>query len=76
MSQLNPVSLSDASRVLSFLPHALDASCDEMLYGTSGYLWTLLFLQKHIGNFWQNLDNPQPNPIPTLIEAILSSGKL
>jgi lantibiotic modifying enzyme len=59
----------------SMISYAIDINtelADEVLYGRSGFLYSLLFVRKYIPNSDQIIDN---NDIRSVVDAILRSGK-
>lgn len=65
----------DIQQLLSLLPHALhDLAADEVLYGRAGYLFSLLFVRRHIGEELQVVSG-LPYAMRRVFDAVMESGK-
>ena len=63
---------SHVQEVVGLLPQCLQKSAvDEVLYGRAGYLFCLLFIQKHIGGRVQI----KKEVMRKVFDAIMESGK-
>ncbi|XP_054169253.1 glutathione S-transferase LANCL1-like [Oppia nitens] len=64
--------LTSLKSMVKFCTDSSSQTPDEILYGRSGFLYSLLFVRKYIGNSQQIIDN---NDIRLIVDAIIKSGQ-